>query len=158
MTNTTKGKEKKSNHHSGLQAVGCFYTAKSCKQLFAQWNAARSPVASRRGSAGAGDMPAPSLGEVSSEVLLARATYHGTAGDEQQPPTLGMGLSASHGHGAVMRARGWRGDTSAVPGTRGMLRQEPPAAVSAAHCAPAHFRGRSGRRRRSSSFVPSGIS
>lgn len=53
-----------------------------------------------------GDVPAPSLSEVSSAVLLAHATYHGTAGDEQQPPTLGMGLSASHGHRAVMRAEG----------------------------------------------------
>lgn len=63
-------------------------------------------MASRRRSAGAGDMPAPSLSEVSHEVLLAHATYHSTAGDEQQPPTLGMGLGASHGRGAVMRAEG----------------------------------------------------
>lgn len=76
----------------------------------------------------------PPLNEVSTEVLLVHATYHGTAGAEQQPPTIGMGLSASHGRGEASRAEGGRGrcgGTSAAPRRSGMpqLRQEPPAAV-----------------------------
>lgn len=48
----------------------------------------------------------PPLNEVSTEVLLAHATYHGTAGNERQPPTVGMGLGASHGRGEAARAEG----------------------------------------------------
>lgn len=48
----------------------------------------------------------PPLNEVSTAVLLAHATYHSTAGDERQPPTIGMGLGASHRCGEAVRGEG----------------------------------------------------
>lgn len=46
----------------------------------------------------------PPLNDVPADVLLAHVTYHGTAGDEQQPPTVGMGLGASPGRREAVRA------------------------------------------------------